>query len=324
MPNTRSGSQSKKGAGSSAAKNPAPAKSTGSKKAGTKKTAATTRFAERQARKEEEARLARQERNKRYAFISIALVVVLIAVLVVVKVASGGSGGGSAAGGDIPSPVRGEAIAPATLAHLQSVPLATLNSAPTDGIIKAPQATNGKALTANGKPELLYIGAEYCPYCAGERWPMYVALSKFGTFNPEPGKIHSATQDGNIPTLTYYGTQYSSPYLTFTPVEVYTNYLNSAGTNYAQLQLPSQAQLNLWQAGNQGSFPYLNFGGKAILPAAQFDSAPMGNMAFSAVAAQVGDNSTPIGAPINAAAAQLIKTICSTMTHDQPAAVCSP
>src|SRR5690348_15801045 len=30
--------------------------------------------------------------------------------------------------------------------------------------IKAP------ALTADGKPRVLYVGAEYCPYCAAQRW----------------------------------------------------------------------------------------------------------------------------------------------------------
>ncbi|HSR26568.1 MAG TPA: DUF929 family protein, partial [Candidatus Eisenbacteria bacterium] len=34
-----------------------------------------------------------------------------------------------------------------------------------------------------GRPEVLYVGAEYCPYCAAERWPLIVALSRFGTFS---------------------------------------------------------------------------------------------------------------------------------------------
>ena len=43
-------------------------------------------------------------------------------------------------------------------------------------------ATTGQpALTSGGKPEILYVGAEYCPYCAAERWAMVVALSRFGT-----------------------------------------------------------------------------------------------------------------------------------------------
>ena len=37
------------------------------------------------------------------------------------------------------------------------------------------------ALTEAGLPEMLYMGAEYCPFCAAERWAMVMALSKFGT-----------------------------------------------------------------------------------------------------------------------------------------------
>ena len=47
----------------------------------------------------------------------------------------------------------------------------------------APTTITGAPLTSGGKPEMLYIGAEYCPYCAAERWAMIVALSRFGTFS---------------------------------------------------------------------------------------------------------------------------------------------
>ena len=40
-----------------------------------------------------------------------------------------------------------------------------------------------RLLTADGKPLVLYVGAEYCPYCAAERCAMVQALSRFGTFS---------------------------------------------------------------------------------------------------------------------------------------------
>ena len=146
-------------------------------------------------------------------------------------------------------------------------------------------------------------------------------MSKFGTFSPEPGRIHSATLDGNVPTLTFYGTTYSSPYLTFTPVEVYTN--KPSGDGYATLQTPTQAQYDLWQNIGGGTFPFLDFGGKRAMAGAQYSYAPLQNLPFSAVAAQVGNNSTVIGADIDASASQLIKTICGSLSHGQPASVCS-
>ena len=42
---------------------------------------------------------------------------------------------------------------------------------------------SGPPLTSGGTPEVLYLGADFCPYCAAVRWPLIVALSRFGTFS---------------------------------------------------------------------------------------------------------------------------------------------
>jgi Domain of unknown function (DUF929) len=312
---TRSSSPTKKSRGPSGA-------SSGPTQTGSgKKNAAGQRFAARQAAKQQAALEARHARNRRYGFISIVVVVVVVAALVIVKV-SGGGGGSSSATGDIPSPPRGTPIAPATLAKLASVPLSTLAAAPTDGILTQPQAISGSPLSTNSKPELLFVGAEFCPYCAAERWAMYVALSKFGTFSPEPGRIHSATLDGNVPTLTFYGTNYTSPYFTFTPIETYTNHSTADGS-YVPLQSLTNEQNQLWQSIAGGHWPFLDFDGKSALVGAQYSYAPMENLSFPTVAAQVGNNSTVIGANINAGAHQLIQTICLDLSAHQPANVCS-
>lgn len=283
-----------------------------------KKSAANRRFAERQTRKEQIALKARRTRNRRYAILTIALVVCIVAVLVIVKVA-GNSGPGVV---DQSSPPAGTPIPASTLAKLSSVPVSTLDAAPTSGIISSPQVADAPALNSNGKPEILYIGAEWCPHCAAERWALYVALSKFGTFSPAPGRIHSANRDGNVPTLTFYGTKYSSPYLSFDPVEVFTNH--SSGDGYTTLQTPTPTQLRVWRDSNGGSFPFVDLGGKHVLPGAQYSFADLQNLPFSSVSAQVGDNSTVIGSDIDASAAQLVKTICGSLSHGQPASVCSP
>ena len=155
--------------------------STGTKK----KSASSQRFAERQAAKQQAAREARRGRTRTYGILAIALVVVIVAVLVIVKVAGGGSGSGSTV--DQASPPAGTPIPTATLAKLQSIPISTLTAAPTDGIVTTPQAVNDPALKADGKADLLFIGAEYCPHCAAERWPLYIALSKVRHVQPAAG-----------------------------------------------------------------------------------------------------------------------------------------
>ena len=85
---------------------------------------------------------------------------------------------------------------------------------------------NGPPLTSGGKPEVLYVAAEYCPYCVAENWPLIVALSRFGEFSGlstsrSPNFDNVRPVDG----WTFYGSSYTSPYLAFAPVETYSNVL---------------------------------------------------------------------------------------------------
>jgi hypothetical protein len=277
------------------------------------------KFNDRQAAKQQAAvAVARRRRNQRIGLGSVVLVLVLVAVLVLTKLSGGGNPSTAAS---VTSPPAGTPVPAAISGKLASIPLSTLVAAPTSGLVTSPQAISDPELSAAGKPDLLYIGAEFCPICATERWPMYVALSKFGTFSPQPGRIHSAVRDGDIETLTFYKTTYSSPYLTFTPVETTTN--EPDGNYYVTLQTPTAAQQKLWVAHTSQSFPWLDFGGKAELTSAQYDPAQLEGVSFDDIASDVGNNSTAVGADIDASANVLIQTICSTLTANKPAAVCS-
>ncbi len=119
----------------------------------------------------------------------------------------------------------GTALPASVVKDITTVPPSTLTSVGTGTADPKSITTvaSAKALTSGGKPQVLYIGAEYCPYCATERWAMAVALSRFGTFSGLHG-IHSSSSDvyPSTPTLTFYKSTYTSKYLTFTPVETQT------------------------------------------------------------------------------------------------------
>jgi hypothetical protein len=261
---------------------------------------------------------ARRRRNRLLAIASVVVVVVVVAALIAVKLAGGGSSSKKTAADA--SPAAGTPVPAAVIAKLTSLPLATLTAAPTSGIVASPATIGDAYLSSGGKPELLFIGAEFCPICAAERWAMAIALSKFGTFSPAPGQIHSAVSDGDIPTLTFYGTTYTSKYLTFTPVETTTN--QPQGDYYVTLQTPTSAQLALWKSHTSESFPWLDFAGKYDLTTAQYNPTTLEGQTFTDIASQVGDNSTTIGADIDASAKVLIQTICD-ITGAKPAATCS-
>lgn len=68
-------------------------------------------------------------------------------------------------------------------------------------IIPLPVA-NATPLYANGKPIVVMFSAQGCPFCAGMRWPVAIALSRFGNFT-RLYYARSATNDGNAPTFLF-------------------------------------------------------------------------------------------------------------------------
>ena len=183
-------------------------------------------------------RRAEQRRRILIAAGSIIAVVAIVVAFIVVKANSKPPANSS-------NGPTGAALA-GVVSDLTSVPTSTTDKIGDGGgqVNAKPKAvTGGTPLTANGKPEMLYMGAEYCPYCAAERWAMIQALSRFGTFSGL-STSHSAAANGagqaepypNTPTFTFHGSSYTSKYLTFTPVETQTNIPDkSTGVNVRYL-----------------------------------------------------------------------------------------
>ena len=109
--------------------------------------------------------------------------------------------------------------------------------------LQAPTVLAGQPpLAAHGRPEVLFVGAEFCPFCAAERWPLIVALSRFGHF----GRLYnmqSAPQSvfPGIQTFTFWGTTYTSRYVTLTGVELYSDGTDADGS-FARLDTLDAAQ----------------------------------------------------------------------------------
>jgi hypothetical protein len=175
-------------------------------------------------------------------------------------------------------------------------------------------------LASGGKPEMLYIGAEFCPYCAAMRWPMAVALSRFGTFGPFTG-IHSSSNDvfANTATLTFYQQRYTSQYLTFTPVE-------NQNVTHKILQKTTAAQFALWQKydttnGNVG-YPFISFGNKVVLTGPLFSPGVLAHLTWAQVASELKIPTSAVAINVLGSANYLTAAICK-MTGNAPASVCS-
>ena len=140
----------------------------------------------------------------------------------------------------------GEKPAPANLiSAIAAVPQTVLNQIGVGSANVLPKHISAPSLVSQGKPEVFYQGAEFCPYCATERWAMVQALSRFGTFS-KLGETHSSTTDvyPDTKTLDFYQSVYTSPYITFVPLEMYTNIASASG-GYTVLQTPTSAETNI-------------------------------------------------------------------------------
>ena len=226
------------------------------------------------------AERARQERRRRRMFlVAIPVAVVLVAVGALVAVRLAGGLGAS------PTPSAGLA-SDGVISAVTSVPATVLDQVGTGSVATLPQPVNGPPLTDGGKPKVLYVGAEYCPYCAAERWAMVVALSRFGTFTGL-GQTASAAHDvfPSTPTLTFHGSSFTSSTITFTGVETQSNQI--ANGDYAPLDTLSAADQQTFSTYNKppyvttsGSIPFVDIGrqvpdlGRLVQPAAHAGQDP--------------------------------------------------
>jgi hypothetical protein len=286
--------------------------------------------ANRTAANRQSARQAVQARQRnRNIGIASAAVVAVIAVVVVLIVAKQNG----AANKTIKSVASEFALPTGVLTQVENVPVSALvQAAETDTAgATTPKATPAgtATLTANGLPEVLYVGAEYCPYCAAERWAMVMALSKVGTFTNLQGTTSSQVDvNPNTPTFAFYGSTFTSPYVSFVPVEEETNapITDSSGnvTGYGSLQNPTSEQNALvtkWDVSpyttQNGSIPFVYFAGKYIQAGAQYDASALSGQQMTQAAAYVTSGTNATSKAAEAAAGHFLAAVCS-IANDKP------
>ena len=125
--------------------------------------------------------------------------------------------------------------------------------------IQAYQGTPFSA--AGGKAVVVYIGADFCPFCAVERWPLIIALMRFGNFSGLEYTVSSSNERyANIPTFTFVRSSYTSQYLVFKPYET----ADRVGTPMQTVPENYSSVVN--QFG--GGIPFINFDNRYVLPGA--------------------------------------------------------
>jgi hypothetical protein len=185
---------------------------------------------------------------------------------------------------------------------------------------------------------MLYMGAEFCPYCAAERWAMITALSRFGTFTGL-ASIKSATTDGAgdqepfpaTNTWTFRNATFTSSYLAFTPVELDTNIPDQQTGGYTTLQKPTAAQqalMNKYDAPpyvpsqDQGAIPFIDYGGKFFSVGASYDPSVLQGLKWAQIATDLHNPASPVAKGVLGAANLMTAALCQ-LTGGQPATACT-
>ncbi len=260
----------------------------------------------------------------------IAVVVLVVVTLVAIAAGSGsaprvssltvGSGSGTALG-------TGAVPASASLqAAVTSVSQATLRAVGAPAGLAGPTKISGRQpplVGADGKPEVLYVGAEYCPFCAAQRWALTVALSHFGSFTGlETTHSSSSDVDPDTPTLSFYGSTYTSTALDFVPVELSTNQV--VGGGYPTLQRLTPAQQSLLDAYDRapytsqpGAIPFIDIGNRFVIIGASYDPAVLRGKSFPQIADALSHPASAIAQAVDGTA-NLFVTAISDATGLRP------
>ena len=257
------------------------------------------------------------------AFVAVAVVVVVIVGAVIFKITDSSSKKAPATSSLTPTVTA----APASLVNeVTGVPatVAATVGLPSTNTVAAPTYKKGQPpLTIDGKPGAVFIGGEFCPYCAAERWAIIMAFSKFGTFSGLQETTSSPWDtDPSTPTFTFVNTTYTSPYITFDTSEHESNDTTALGTRTV-LQPLTSLESRLWaKYDDPEGFPFLDIGNKSFVLAPSYDPSVLAGLDQADVASKLKNPKDPVTQAIVGTSNYLTAGICN-MTGQKPASVCS-
>lgn len=253
---------------------------------------------------------------KRTIIYGVVAVLLIAAVAVVLYLNSGKPGGASIS-------LDGQIVSPTFLITLQR----TANNMSLANKVGAGSSTNLAVspnstvpLIINGKPAVVYIGANYCPFCAITRWGLIIALMRFGNFSNLEYMTSSSTDVyANTPTFTFSNSSYSSQYVTF------DKYEEDAGGNLTQIErtiIKNQQFNNPNVIGeSKQSIPLVDFGNFSIQVGADASPGDIQLYNWSYIVNQLPNPNSSITQAVMGNANIFTAQICK-MTNNVPTNVC--
>ncbi len=180
-----------------------------------------------------------------------------------------------------------------------------------------PVRQHGKAPLLSGtKPQILFISADYCPYCAATRWSLIIALMRFGNFT----SLHymsSSTADYSpgTPTFTFYNSSYSSAIINFNGIELANNILNSSGS-YTPLDNLTKSQKGILNAYDYDkAIPFFDAANYSVCVGALSSPLTIQKLNWSTIIEQLKDPDSQVSQELIGAANVFTAQICGAINN---------
>ncbi|HJZ37998.1 MAG TPA: DUF929 family protein [Solirubrobacterales bacterium] len=255
--------------------------------------------------------VSKSPRHSRWAWAGLAMVVLVIGGAVALFLAGGGSGGGDATGS-----------VPAGAVVSRSIPAGAQPASDAASVaLGEVRRASEEPLLDGGKPLVFFMGAEWCPFCASERWGLVKATSRFGKWSGLK-ELRSREGQDYFPALATYDLSkatYTSRYLNIRHIEVAT----VEGDPLQKLGSFEEELVNGYD--KLGGVPFLFASGSPGRYTVELGFSPglLDGQSFDSLRKEVAAEArTPAVEAIDGQAEAITALICK-IDGQQPASVCS-
>ncbi len=190
--------------------------------------------------------------------------------------------------------------------------------------------TGQPPLDSAGKPEVLFVGAEFCPFCGSERWALIVALSRFGHFST----LHNMQSAGILrlpghPDLQLRGDVLLQPVPRIHRSRAVLRRRQRPRCLHPNRQAQPAQSIVVSRYGTSpppgapsGSLPFVDIDNQMVTSTSGFSPAVILRQSQAAIAGDLSQPDSTIGQAIVATANYLTAGICAA-TAQQPSSVCA-
>jgi hypothetical protein len=207
------------------------------------------------------------------------------------------------------------------VSQVTTVPQTVLARVRSGGTVTSLQTVRAPSpvLDVGGKPAIVFVSEESCPFCAAERWPLAVALSHFGTWS-HLGLTRSSVTDvfPGTATLSFRTASYRSSDLTLRTTELTDNRgrpLQPLTALDSKLIHGYDVPPYVNSADQSGAVPFLDIGDRYILAGAQYDPQVLAGLSQAQIASQLRNPDSPVAKAVDGSAKVIIAAIDTVLHH---------